>query len=162
MHNAWDFDEHVYPMKQEDLHDVLAIEKCSFLSPWSQRLFEEALASPISINLVVKKGKSLIGYFIMYNIEDEVHILNVAVHPDYRGKGYGTKLLHHVLTTFHKERTMEFFLEVRESNTAAIHLYRKFGFEIIGKRRRYYSETNEDALVMSLLREGQKAHDSAQ
>jgi len=141
-------------MQREDIQEVLSIERRSFLSPWKRQMFEEAILSPIATNLTIKKADTIISYFIMYSVADEAHILNLAVHPDYRHHGYGTMLLNHVLTYFKQEEDIEFFLEVRESNSIAIHLYRKFGFDIIGRRKRYYTETNEDALVMCLLRKG--------
>ncbi len=160
MYSVLAYDEKICAMQQEDIKEVLSIERRSFITPWSKRLFEETISSPLSTNLIIKKGEAIISYFIMYCVADEVHILNLAVHPDYRRQGYGTKLLDYVLTNFKQEKGIEFFLEVRESNSIAINLYRKFGFEIIGKRRRYYSETNEDALVMSLLRKGKTQTES--
>lgn len=160
MYNVLAYDEKICAMQQEDIKEVLYIERRSFISPWSKRLFEETISSPLSTNLIIKKGEAIISYFIMYYVADEVHILNLAVHPDYRHQGYGTKLLNYVLTNFKQEKDIEFFLEVRKSNSIAINLYRKFGFEIIGKRRRYYSETNEDALVMSFLRKGKTQTES--
>jgi ribosomal-protein-alanine N-acetyltransferase len=130
----------------------MEIEKISFVSPWTKRFFEEALISPISVNLIMKKGTETLGYIILYSVADEAHILNIAVHPSHRGKGCASNLIQYVLGYFERKGVHEFFLEVREGNMAAIRLYQRFGFEKIGKRKKYYAETNEDALVMYLSR----------
>ena len=143
-------DRTIAKMTLDDLSDVMKIEKISFISPWTERFFEEALASPVSLSLVLKNSTRAIGYIILYSVADEAHILNVAIHPGYRGKGGASSLLEHVIGCCKKKGIYEFFLEVREGNVAAINLYERFGFEKIGKRKQYYAETNEDALVMCL------------
>lgn len=140
----------IQEMTHDDLYGVMEIENLSFISPWTRRLFEETLQSPISTSLIMKKGNEVVGYIILYAVVDEAHILNVAVHPAYRRKGYGGSLLDYTIRRFREQRVTKFFLEVRESNLAAIELYHRHGFGKIGKRKRYYSETNEDALVMYL------------
>jgi ribosomal-protein-alanine N-acetyltransferase len=150
LHEISTNNETIRELKEDDIEEILDIEKRSFISPWTKRLFEETLSSPISTNFVLKKGNTILGYIIMYSVGNEVHILNIAVHPDYRKKGYGSKLVTHVLTHFRGSDVVEFFLEVREGNSRAINLYKKYGFEVIGKRKKYYMETNEDALVMQL------------
>ena len=137
-------------MSLDDLDDVMEIEKLSFLSPWNKRFFEETLVSPISLSLVMKSDTKTIGYNILYSVADEAHILNIAVHPGSRGKGCASRLIQYILDYFDGKGVHEFFLEVREGNLSAISLYQKFGFEKIGKRKKYYTETNEDALVMCL------------
>lgn len=143
-------DEAIRNMGPDDLDEIMEIEKLSFTSPWTKRLFEETLASPIATSFVIKKGSETIGYIMIYSVTDEAHILNIAVHPDYRCRGYASALIQYALDYFGKSYIHEFFLEVREGNMVAIRLYQRFGFEKIGKRKRYYPETNEDALVMCL------------
>jgi len=143
-------DEIIHEMCQDDLDGVLEIEHRSFVSPWTKRLFEDTLASPIATSFVMKKDSRTIGYIMVYSVADEAHILNIAIHPDDRGKGHATSLIQHVLNYFGEKGVREFFLEVREGNVVAIGLYQRFGFEKIGRRKRYYPETNEDALVMCL------------
>lgn len=143
-------DESIREMSLDDLDDVMEIEKKSFASPWTKRFFEEALISPISVNLVMKKGTETLGYIILYSVADEAHILNIAVHPSHRRKGCASNLIQYVLGYFERKGVHEFFLEVREGNLSAIRLYERFGFQKIGKRKKYYAETNEDALVMCL------------
>ncbi len=137
-------------MTESDLEGVLEIEKLSFISPWTKKMFKETYLSPITSNFVVKINEEIIGYLILYSVEDEAHIMNLAVHPEHRGKGYGSYLIAHAVSHYVARKVSEFFLEVRESNVNAQQLYAKFGFKIIGKRKGYYTETNEDALVMHL------------
>ena len=138
-------------MKESDLEDVLEIEKKSFADPWSRRLFRETLSFPHSINFVLRESTgALLGYINFYLIGEEAHMLNFAVHPDFRKKGLATHLLSHTVDFLKRRNAANFFLEVRESNLDAIRLYGRFGFRMIGRRKRYYVETNEDALVMHL------------
>jgi len=143
-------DEAIRGMAIEDLDEVMEIERLSFVSPWTGRLFEETLGSSVSTSVVMEKGGSVVGYVILYAVKPEAHILNIAVHPKHRGKGYGAGLINYVLNHFKLQKVTEFFLEVREGNIGAIRLYRRYGFEKIGKRKKYYTETNEDAVVMRL------------
>ena len=137
-------------MREDDLTDILEIEKRSFISPWTKGMFEETIESPISTNSVIEINSEILGYIMLYSVEDEAHIMNIAVHPDHRGRGYASKLNTHTFLHVIRKNISEFFLEVRESNVNARHLYTKFGFKVIGKRKKYYTETNEDALVMKL------------
>jgi [ribosomal protein S18]-alanine N-acetyltransferase len=140
-------------MQDGDLPEVLAIERQSFVAPWSRRLFEETLLFPFSVNLVLKREKKVIGYISLYVIRDEAQVHNVAIHPKWRRQGYASMLFSHVMEYLKPRKVSQYLLEVREGNREAINLYRKYGFEVIGKRRKYYRETNEDALVMQLCAE---------
>ena len=137
-------------MKQGDIMNILEIEKLSFASPWTKGMLKETLSSPIAANFVMATDKILVGYIMVYSVEDEAHILNLAAHPDHRRRGYASRLIRHTVDRCRDKGVSEFFLEVRESNNCAKTLYRKIGFEVIGRRKRYYTETNEDALVMQL------------
>ena len=138
-------------MKESDLEEVLEIEKRSFADPWSRKLFKETLSFPHSVNFVLRDATGgLLGYINFYLIGDEAHMLNLAIHPDHRKKGFATELLSHAIAFLKSKNAADFFLEVRESNQEAIDLYKRFGFQFIGRRKRYYVKTNEDALVMHL------------
>jgi [ribosomal protein S18]-alanine N-acetyltransferase len=137
-------------MEVEDLAAVLEIEEASFISPWTEGMFEETLDSSISEGFVLTAGRSLLGYIILYAVEDEGHIMNIAVEPSALRKGIASMLVAHVISRFREKGVSQFFLEVREGNEPAKKLYRKLGFGTIGRRKRYYTETNEDALVMWL------------
>jgi len=151
LQKALSVDVTIEAMGEADLEEVLAIEKKSFADPWSRRLFRETLSFPHSVNFVMHgPDGTLLGYINFYVIAEEGHMLNLAIHPAWRKMGFATQLLTHSLDYLKQRNAMHFFLEVREGNLDAIGLYRKFGFEIVGKRKRYYVETNEDALVMHL------------
>ena len=139
-------------MREADLDEVVEIEKRSFVAPWSKRLFRETLSFPLSFNLVIRKkvDNKVAGYANFYVIGDEVQILNIAVAPESRKEGYATRLLRHAIAYWASAGGKEFFLEVREGNSEAIRLYEKLGFVKVGRRKKYYTETNEDALVMHL------------
>ena len=152
MRRDFSSDIEIEEMKEADLDEVMEIEKRSFTAPWSKKLFIETLAFPLSFNFVVRKkvDKRIAGYANFYLIMDEVQILNIAIAPESRGMGYATALLDDAIALLRARGGTEFFLEVREGNAHAIKLYRKLGFRMVGRRRRYYVETNEDALVMHL------------
>ena len=137
-------------MREADLDEVLAIEKRSFVAPWSKKLFQETLSFPLSVNLVIRKkvDNKVAGYANFYVIGDEVQVLNIAVVPESRKKGYATRLFRYAIGALGGCGGKEFFLEVREGNRDAIRLYGKLGFLKVGRRKKYYRETNEDALVM--------------
>ena len=142
-------------MCESDLEEILTIEKTSFADPWSPRLFRETLLFPHSVNFVVESPDGgVIGYLNLYLIAQEGHLLNLAVHPAWRRQGLATAILAHTMDHLRQRDALNVFLEVREKNQSAIGLYRKFGFEVVGKRKRYYAETNEDALVMQLACKG--------
>ena len=152
MPNASYEDVTITEMKESDLEEVLEIEKKSFADPWSRRLFKETLSFPHSVNFVFREAPgALLGYINFYLIGEEAHMLNLAIHPDWRKKGLAAQLLNHAIDFLKRRNAAHFFLEVREGNLDAIRLYTKFGFQMIGRRKRYYVETNEDALVMHLI-----------
>lgn len=138
-------------MSTGDLPEVLGIEKVSFLAPWTQGMFEGTLASTVTNCLVIERSGSILGYIVFYFAGPEVHIMNIAVHPDTRRQGLAREMLSVVLALARERRVEECLLEVRESNAPARGLYEKFGFEAVGRRRGYYQESGEDALVMKLF-----------
>jgi ribosomal-protein-alanine N-acetyltransferase len=147
----WD-DVDIQEMAESDLDEIIAIEKKSFAAPWSKRLFRETIAFPLSFNLVIRKkvDNKVAGYANFYVIGNEVQILNIAVSPESRKMGYAAGLLGYAIEVLAAGKAEDFFLEVRVSNADAIRLYEGFGFERIGLRKKYYTETNEDAIVMHL------------
>lgn len=137
-------------MGPADLEDILEIERLSFISPWTRGMFEDTICSPIARNLVLEKDNKIIGYIMLYSVEDEVHIMNIAIDPVHRRKGFGIYLVNRVIEDCARDGGTEFFLEVREGNRAAQDLYRTLGFSVIGRRKGYYRETGEDAFVMHM------------
>ena len=135
------------PLLEADLPAVLAIEEASFSSPWTQTSFLHELHSPHSQLTVAERQEKIVGYLCCWYVADEVHILDVAVHPEARRQGIGEHLLGHALANGRQKAARSANLEVRRSNLPARALYEKFGFSEIAVRRRYYSD-GEDALLM--------------
>ena len=92
----------------------------------------------------------LVGMIVVWLIVDEAHVATVATHPDHRRQGIGRRLLAHALRQIMQDGARSSFLEVRESNLAAQEMYRKFGYETTGRRRHYYRDNDEDAILMNL------------
>ena len=138
----------VRDITRADLPAVLAIERASFSMPWRESTFENLLHRADTDSIAAVEEERLIGYAICWTIVDQAELGNVAVAPGGRGRGVGHTLVDAALRRARKRGAGECFLEVRESNQAAQALYAKCGFEPVGKRRRYYSNPTEDALVM--------------
>lgn len=139
-------------MTEEDLAQVLEIERSSFHSPWSKDLFIKELQNKFSVNLVarVAKGyKKVVGYVVFWNLIDEIHLLDLAVHKDFRNQGIGRRLTKKVIETGRKKECRHVYLEVRKSNAAAMKLYSSLDFREVGIRKRYY-DNGEDAVIMTL------------
>lgn len=142
----------IVPMAEKDLPEVMCIEKTSFPVPWTEQGFRNELVKPFSY-LYVARAKNIrpsfvLGYVCFWIVIDELHLLNLAVRPDHRREGIGLALLSFAMRMGKKGGAQFAILEVRPSNAAAIRLYQKAGFALVGKRPGYYSETKEDALVM--------------
>jgi len=137
-------------MSYEDLQEVHAIETQCFTSPWSLGSFKYELRHNQSIIKVAVLNERIVGYVCVRIMVDTAHVLNLAVLPELRQKGIGSTLLQDALQELRRRRPdlNSVMLEVRESNIPAIRLYEKFGFNIIGKRRNYYGDPWEDAVIM--------------
>jgi len=136
-------------MSLADLDGVLEIENTSFASPWSRRSFlYELLENQRAVYLVAKEGDWVAGYIGMWVIFDEGHITNLAVRPELRRRGIGSRLLDELTAIARARGVLALTLEVRKSNLDAQTLYVKHGFLSSGVRRRYYRDNNEDALIM--------------
>jgi ribosomal-protein-alanine acetyltransferase len=137
-------------MRPEDLDEIIMIEGICFPTPWPRQIFEMELESNRSFMRVTRVGGVVSGYIVSWMVYDEIHILNIAVHPDFRRMGLGEGLLKDCLDHFFRKGAKHAILEVRRGNLEAQKLYRKLGFESIGVRRKYYTDTGEDAVVMML------------
>ena len=140
-------------MQREDLPAVLEIERRSFAQPWSRGFFEKELATPFArlVVAVDERGPrpTVVGYTCRWRVTDEVHLLNVAIHPERRGFGHGRQLVEAVVDEAREARARVVFLEVRAGNVVARRLYRLLGFRDLGIRRGYYGP-GQDAIVMEL------------
>ncbi len=136
-------------MSEADLDAVLRIERASFPTPWSRDNFLfELRDNPFARNVVLRRGREVLGYSCLWLIDRELKINNIAIAPEHRGTGLGAALLDGVLELGAAESCTESTLEVRPSNLVARRLYESRGFEVIGRRKGYYQDTGEDALVM--------------
>lgn len=138
----------IRPMELSDLDHVATLEAESFPNPWSRRmLYQDFARNPRARFMIAEDGNRLIGYVGIWLRDNEVHITTLAVDPDHRRQGVATRLLKRILQA-QRAHERSVTLEVRESNEAAQQLYRKLGFEVEGRRERYYSDNQEDALIM--------------
>ena len=139
--------------RRSDLPEILAIEKSSFPAPWSIRLFAQELEAKTSRLLVVRRvldtGPQLVGYVCWSFVVGEIHLLNLAVHPEGRRSGIGKRLLERVIDAARAGRAEVVYLEMRETNLVAARLYSSAGFVQVGCRRNYYGR-GENAVVMAL------------
>ncbi len=133
-----------------DLSRLIEIERASFPTPWSKEALKVQILSPFAFNLLIEADGVVVGYIMCLISKDECHVLNLAIDPKFRRQGYGSKLFSSALSILREKGIREVYLEVRESNLAAIKLYLKFGFKAVGRRKRYYEDTGEDAIVMHL------------
>lgn len=144
-------DVRIEKMQPEDLEAVLRIETASFTEPWSREMFLAELIPGISLALVTwSEENTILGFLCGSIVAGEFHISNVAVEPEARRQGVGSKLLLSALAQASRQGAKTASLEVRVSNLTAQAFYRRFGFTVVGRRRRYYTEPVEDALIMSL------------
>lgn len=128
-----------------DIDEIMELEKSCFEHPWSRTFFEDEIKDPDSTCLKVTEGKKIIAYIVLKQFVDEIHIMNLATHPDHRKKGIAKKLLNNAISDLNSGKLL--LLEVRNSNEAAKKLYESEGFKELYKRKAYYPN-GEDALVM--------------
>jgi [ribosomal protein S18]-alanine N-acetyltransferase len=136
--------------READLDQVVEIERLCFPSPWLRQAFADELARPWARLELLRQGPRVVGFCNYWLVADEVHILNVAVHPEEQRRGHGARLLRHILDEAKRAKARVLSLEVRVSNAAARGLYRSFGFREVGLRPRYYADNGEDAVLMDL------------
>jgi ribosomal-protein-alanine N-acetyltransferase len=129
-----------------DLPQVIAIERRAFPTPWSLAMFVLELSKPSGICLAAIEERRIVGYLICSRYADVWHLMNIAIDPPARRRGFATALLEEMIARAGSDAS--YTLEVRPSNIHAIALYERFGFRSAGTRRRYYQDTGEDALIM--------------
>ena len=159
----------IRPMRIEDLEQVQSIDQISFSSPWPENAYRfELLENRRALSWVAEIGAEpgdhpdepssnplVVGVVVVWLIVDEVHIATLAVHPDYRGLRIGRQLVAEALKSGIQKDAVLATLEVRAQNAPAQVLYRHFGFEVVGRRLRYYKDNNEDAILMTASDLGQ-------
>lgn len=135
-------------MSENDVEEVAQVESRCFSDPWSKKNFQEELRHRFSIPLVVKSGAKVVGYTCLWHIFEQMEIANFAVSPEFRRKGIGRMVMDGVLSEAKRRGCLSVILSVRESNQAAISLYKKYGFVELERKRNYYRYPTEDAIIM--------------
>ncbi len=140
----------VEPMRLADVAAVHEIERLSFATPWPAYAFEQELTSNrLARYVVARAGPRVVGFGGLWLMVDEAHITTFGVHPGWRRRGVGRRMLVALFDLAWELRATRMTLEVRVGNTAAQALYAELGFEVAGRRVAYYSDDGEDALVMT-------------
>jgi ribosomal-protein-alanine N-acetyltransferase len=142
-------------MTVEDVPEVYALDVLSFNLPWTQRSFlyevkENANARNWVVDGFLSGRQRLVAMLVIWLILDEAHIATLAIHPEFRRQGIARRLLQTALNASYNEGACRAYLEVRAGNVAALAMYHELGFEVVGRRPRYYHDNNEDALLMTL------------
>lgn len=137
----------IEPLGPGDIREIMELERLCFAYHWTEEQFRLGLERGAYHILGLRLDGRMVGYAAFSVIQDEMEIMNLAVHPEFRRRGFGARLLDAVLRHSRAAGAQQGFLDVKESNIPAIDLYRKFGFNQIGVRKRYYPDTREDALL---------------
>jgi len=137
----------IRPLAYADLPHVIAIERRAFPTPWSLAMFVLELSKPTGICLAALEEGEMVGYLVCSRYDTVWHLMNVAVEPARQRQGIASQLLERLFDQADKPRE-QYTLEVRTSNESAIRLYERFGFRAAGRRRAYYHDNREDALIM--------------
>ena len=135
-------------MQPRHVPQVAALEKICFADPWSEKSVASELENPLSYWLVAMDGEKLVGYVGSQTVLGETDMMNVAVSPDYRRQGIAEGLILALIADLKARESHCLTLEVRDSNASARALYEKLGFSEVGRRKKYYRNPKEDALIL--------------
>jgi ribosomal-protein-alanine N-acetyltransferase len=140
----------IVTLDENHIDGIIAIEKTSFQQPWQRVSFLNELSCRDALDVVALDplGRRILAYAISRVTRDEIHLLKIAVAPPWRRRGIATRLLDFCFGLAQRRNARKVYLEVRRSNVSALNLYSKIGFQIIGTRPKYYTDTGEDALTM--------------
>jgi len=141
----------VRPARASDLERILEVERASFSTPWGIRSFQALLERDDVHFLVLEEEGRVMGHGILWWVREEGEVANLAVAPEWRGRGGGARLLDALLDGARVAGVERIFLEMRVSNQAAARLYESRGFRSMGIRRNYYTQPREDARVLKLI-----------
>ena len=136
----------IAPMTIEDAKELSDLDQLCFAVPWSEKSFCEEANNPLATYFVAREDEKIVGYGGIWNVSGEGQITNIAVHPDMRKRGIASEILRALIKS--AKSCEKIFLEVRESNTAAICLYEKYGFKRCGVRKNFYHSPVENGIVM--------------
>ncbi|WP_042353108.1 ribosomal protein S18-alanine N-acetyltransferase [Bacillus massiliigorillae] len=136
-------------MEEKDLDEIVELEHKCFTVPWSRdAFFNELYQNQYATYFILEEEGKIIGYCGAWLVIDEAHITNIAILPEFRGRGLGEALLQKMIDKCREDHIERMTLEVRASNTVAQSLYKKLGFQDGAIRKKYYSDNQEDAIVM--------------
>ena len=135
-------------MQESHVPQIAKIEQLCFNDPWSENSIASELNNRLSLWLVAVEDECVIGYVGSQTVIGETDMMNIAVHPDYRKKGIGTALILELIDALKTRGSHSLMLEVRSSNSSAISVYKNLGFLEVGRRKNYYRNPKEDALIM--------------
>ncbi len=135
-------------MNPSHVAQIAQLEKICFSAPWSEKSIDSELQNKLALWLVAMEEETVAGYIGSQTVMDETDMMNVAVHPDFRRQGIAEALVNTLVEQLKEMGSHCLTLEVRASNTPAIALYEKLGFSEIGRRRNYYRNPREDALIL--------------
>ncbi|MBL4852517.1 MAG: ribosomal protein S18-alanine N-acetyltransferase [Gammaproteobacteria bacterium] len=139
----------IRPMQRQDVPAVLAIEQRAYDYPWTKGIFNDCLRVGY-YGFVVEREEVIVGYALMNTVSDEAHVLNLCVELELRRQGIARILLEYIIDLAKELKAVSLFLEVRQSNVAALALYHDYGFDELGVRRNYYPAAvgREDAIML--------------
>jgi len=135
-------------MNESHIPQIAELEKMCFNDPWSEASIASELNNRLSLWLVAVENEKVIGYVGSQTVLGETDMMNIAVHPDYRKQGIGTCLIVGLIGALEQRGSHSLMLEVRVSNEPAISVYQKLGFDEVGRRKNYYRNPKEDALIL--------------
>ena len=135
-------------MNESHVPQVAELEKLCFSDPWSENSVASELKNPLALWLVAVEGEQVAGYIGSQTVMDETDMMNVAVHPQFRRRGLGEQIVTELVSHLKEKGSRSLTLEVRASNAPAIALYEKLGFLQVGRRKNYYRNPREDALIL--------------
>lgn len=135
-------------MNDSDILQVASLEQLCFTEPWSEHVVAEGLSNTLDCCFVAEEGGRVCGYCCFRAIDGEGEIQRIAVLPELWRAGYGKKLMDTMVQFARKNKVSEITLEVRSGNTAALNLYKSYGFKEEAVRRDYYRNPTEDAVIM--------------
>jgi len=142
-------DFRIEDVTRDDLEQIMVIEVEAFPTPWHIDSLQSSLERDSTLFLAMKSSATIIAYSLSYIVADELHLLKIAVDEEYQRRGLGTRLLAETMARGRQRGVEIVWLEVRPTNSAALALYRRAGFEQSFIRKNYYTDTGEDALILT-------------
>ena len=151
---------HIRWMIRRDMPEILEIENSSFEFPWSDDDFIRCLRQRNCIGMVAECDDRVVGFMIYELHKTRLHVLNLAVHPDFRRRGIGTQMAEKLISKLSQERRSRILLEIRETNLPAQLFFRQIGFRAVSVLRDFYEDTTEDAYLMQFRHAPDEGDDS--